>query len=320
MKKRLILLAFVFLGRYAYADLSGGGLTDYYGNGVTSQSFSGTRNPLDVETVVSGTIIDPRSRTWTLLNTTDSVNAVQSGSWTFGRTWTLSSGTDSISSVQSGTWTMAQGAPNSVPNAWPVKLTDGTNVMGVAPASTAPTSSQPAGVVSLSPNSSLPIGANSLGTVGLNSGANTIGFVNQGATAASVANSWAVKITDGTNTNTVKAGSSEAALTDSAIVVTGRPDNVGTPTQTSVSCAATSTTLLAANTATMFLSIRNPTTATVTIWLNVAGAAAVAAAPSLDIPPGSTYDAFAEGASFLATSQINCISSGAASSVTVVYK
>lgn len=43
-------------------------------------------------------------RTWTLLNTTDSVNAVQSGTWTTARSWTLSSGTDSIAAVQSGTW------------------------------------------------------------------------------------------------------------------------------------------------------------------------------------------------------------------------
>lgn len=343
MKNRLLLLALVFLGPLAYADLSGGGLTDYFGNGVTSQSYSGTRNSLDVETVVGGTVIDPRTRTWTLLNstdsvnavqsgswtagrtwtllnTTDSVNAVQSGTWTFGRTWTLSSGTDSVAAVQSGTWTVAQGSPNSVPSAWPVKVTDGTNVMGIAPGSTAPTVSQPAGVVSLSPNSSLPVGTNSLGTVGLNSGANTVGFVNQGATAASVANSWAVKITDGTNTNTVKAGSSQSALTDNAIVITGRPDNVGTPTQTGVSCAATSTTLLAASTATMFLSIRNPTTSVVTIWINTAGAAAVVAAPSLDLPPGAEAFFAAEGASFLPTSQINCISSGAASSVTITYK
>lgn len=35
-------------------------------------------------------------RTWSLLNSTDSVNSVQSGTWTTGRTWNLSSGTDSV--------------------------------------------------------------------------------------------------------------------------------------------------------------------------------------------------------------------------------
>lgn len=44
-------------------------------------------------------------RTWSLLNSTDSVNAVQSGTWTTGRTWSLSSGSDSVTASQSGTWT-----------------------------------------------------------------------------------------------------------------------------------------------------------------------------------------------------------------------
>lgn len=35
-------------------------------------------------------------RTWTLLNTTDSVNSVQSGAWTTGRTWSLLNTTDSV--------------------------------------------------------------------------------------------------------------------------------------------------------------------------------------------------------------------------------
>lgn len=102
MYKSIFLLLFFSLT--SHADLSGGGLTDYYGNGVTSNFWPGTRNPLDVETVVGGTVIDPRTRGWTLLNTTDSVNAVQSGVWTMGRTWSLSSSADSIDSVQSGVW------------------------------------------------------------------------------------------------------------------------------------------------------------------------------------------------------------------------
>lgn len=127
-------------------------------------------------------------------------------------------------------------------------------------------------------------------------------------------------ITDGTNTATVKAASTSPVIGDTAIAVSERPDNVGTVTQTSVSCAATSTTLLAAATATQFIDIRNPSSATVTIWINVTNTAAVAAAPSLDIPPGSDAFFAAEGMSWLPSTQINCISSGAASSVTLVYK
>lgn len=46
-----------------------------------------------------------------------------------------------------------QGAANgSVANAWPTKLTDGTNTTAVKAASTAPVATDPAAVVSLSPN------------------------------------------------------------------------------------------------------------------------------------------------------------------------
>lgn len=141
-----------------------------------------------------------------------------------------------------------------------------------------------------------------------------------GIPRVTASNDSKILIWDGTNTSVVRAGSSQAVLADSAFVVTERPDNVGTPTQTSVSCAATTTTLLAANAATMFLSVRNPTTSAVTIWINTAGAAAVAAAPSMDLPPGSEAYFSAEGSSFLPTDQINCISSGGASSVTITYK
>lgn len=201
-------------------------LYDASGFGVTSNFFSGTRNPLDVETVFGGSIVDPRARTWT-----------------------LGSSTDLVGSVQSGTWT-----------------------------------------------------------------------VQQGATPTTLANAWPVKPTDGTTSITVKAASVDPVLTDTAEVVTERPDNIGTITQTSVSCGATSTTLLAAGTATMFLSIRNPTTSTNTVWIQFNGSAATAAVPSIDLAPGAEWDGFAFGTSFLPSSQFNCISGGTASSVALVYK
>lgn len=549
----------------SHADLSGGGLMDYYGNGVTSNLFSGTRNALDVETVFSGSIVDPRARTWTLSSGTDSILSAQSGTWTTGRTWTLGSGTDSVTSfqgtspwvtnisqfggtnistgtgasgtgiprvtvsndsnvlsTQSGTWTVQQGAsPTTVANAWPVKLTDGTSTAAIKPASTAAVATDTAQVVAISPNNTVGItqstspwvsnitqfGSNNVvtgtgnsgvgiprvtisndssitnisGTISLPSGAATasnqtnasqktqivdgsgnvigptmtfsgvnylpvsnpvdvassivtvttqdllsttaVGFANQSLisgtpTAGSAASfsfssiqtamvlisgtwtgtlslevsenggtTWeprsihvigtntfassitanvagsmnatgksniraratsamtgtasvqlifsdnasnmyvanALRLVDGSaipsvNTLTIKSASTSPLFTDTAAVMTLRPDNVGTPTQTSVSCAATSTTLLAASTATNFISIRNPTTSTVTIWINVAGAAAVVGVPSIDLAPGSEADFFAEGSGFLPTSQINCISSGGASSVALMYK
>lgn len=46
-----------------------------------------------------------------------------------------------------------------------IEITDGTSTVGVTPASTAATSTQPAEVVALSPNSPLPAGTNALGSV-----------------------------------------------------------------------------------------------------------------------------------------------------------
>lgn len=97
--------------------------------------------------------------------------------------------------------------------------------------------------------------------------------------------------------------------------------NSGTPTQTSVSCATSNTTLLAASTATNFISIRNPTSATATVWVNIAGSAAVAAAPSVDLAPGSEADFYASENSYLPTAQLNCISGGgSASTLILLYK
>lgn len=226
------------------------------------------------------------------------------------------------------------------------KVNDGTNTMAVKAASTAPLATDPSAVVVVSPNGNQATAAlQTSGNSSLTSIQSTSNStaVNTAAIQANQTNgsqrtlvtdlvgnlqpsgdaparTLFARLNDGTTSSTVKAASTQAALTDTALVVTERPDNVGTPTQTSVSCAATSTTLLAASTATMFLSIRNPTSATQTIWINVAGAAAVAAPPSLDLAPGAEADFFAEGSSFLPTAQINCISAGTSSSVSVVYK
>jgi hypothetical protein len=61
--------------------------------------------------------------------------------------------------------TANQGVAAATAGAWPMEVTDGTNVAGVAPASTAATAIQPALVVALSPGSPLPAGTNLLGSV-----------------------------------------------------------------------------------------------------------------------------------------------------------
>lgn len=228
----------------------------------------------------------------------------------------------------------------------PGMLRDGTTqsiLNTIKAASTAAVATDTALVVAISPNNTLalPTGAATEATlVTRSSAANQTngtqktqvvdGSGNVQPSGDVAARASFTAITDLTNTTTVKAASTAAVATDKALVVAVSPNNTipvtssagnsGTPTQTSVSCGATTTTLLAAAAATDFISIRNPTTSTVTIWINIAGASATTAAPSIDLAPGSEADYFASENSFLPTAQLNCISSGSASSVTLVYK
>jgi hypothetical protein len=70
----------------------------------------------------------------------------------------LPSGVNSIGSV-------AQGLPNTIANAWPIEITNGTSTAFVAPASTAAAAANPALVVALSPNSPIPAGTAAIGSV-----------------------------------------------------------------------------------------------------------------------------------------------------------
>ena len=96
-------------------------LTDGTGNAVTSQ-VNGSARALDVGINVSGVQIDPRS-----------IRAL----------------------TASDIVTSAQGAPNTIANAWPVKLTDGTNTASFTAA----------GESKVSVTQPLPTGANTIGTV-----------------------------------------------------------------------------------------------------------------------------------------------------------
>lgn len=68
----------------------------------------------------------------------------------------IPAGTNSIGTVILGAGTAIAGK---------IEITDGTNVAGVSPASTAVTATQPALAVGLSPNSPLPAGTNAIGSV-----------------------------------------------------------------------------------------------------------------------------------------------------------
>lgn len=148
-------------------------LQDGSGTNITSQA-SGAQRALDVGIDVAGTQVDPRS-----------IRALTS----------------------SDVVTANQGSPNTSANAWPHKVTDGTNVQAVKAGSTAAAAADPSSVVAFSPNSPLPTGSNIIGSA---------------------------KITDGTNTAAVKAASTAAAATDPALVVAVSPNNTIPVNQTQV--------------------------------------------------------------------------------------
>lgn len=101
-KRLLVLLCVLFSGHLFAADSEPVMKTKVCNPAETYCAEVTSGNLLTTSAVQSGAWTT--GRTWTLLNSTDSVNAVQSGTWTTGRTWTLSNGTDSIAAVQSGTW------------------------------------------------------------------------------------------------------------------------------------------------------------------------------------------------------------------------
>jgi hypothetical protein len=61
--------------------------------------------------------------------------------------------------------TVNQGTANTAANAWPTKLTDGTNTAAVKAAATAAAAADPSAVVALSPNSPIPTGSNTIGAI-----------------------------------------------------------------------------------------------------------------------------------------------------------
>jgi len=199
--------------------------------------------------------------------------STQSGTWTVG----LSAGSaaigtveigatslaalETISAAQSGTWTVQPGnTANTTP--WLTRLSDGTNSVAIKAASTAAAAADPALVVAISPNNTVPVSIASVpshavtnaGTFAvqvtsapttavtgtfwqatqpvsiaalpaLATGTNTIGAVNQG-TAAVVANSWYMKLSDGTNGPVaVKAAGIRPTTSDPSLVVQIAPQN-----------------------------------------------------------------------------------------------
>jgi hypothetical protein len=153
-----------------------------FGAGTTSAQVLRVVLPTDQTAIPAS-----QSGSWT-------VAATQSGTWTTGRTWTLASGTDGV--------TAAQGTAAALSGHWPVQITDGTNTMptadvaaraqfhkitdgtntaAVKAASTAAVATDPALVVAISPNNTIPENLTQVGgsaiTLGQKTMANSIPVV-----------------------------------------------------------------------------------------------------------------------------------------------
>ena len=132
-----------------------------------------------------------------------------------------------------------------------------------------------------------------------------------------------VTVAGGSATPTGAAGAPNAAVVSVQGVAGGTPQPVtvlpatGTPNETTVTCGVASAPLLAAASATQFVVIRNATGGGMA-WINVAGAAAVAAPPSIDIA-GGTQQTWSPLNGFVPTSAINCIAP-VAQAITVLWK
>lgn len=88
-------IALLLITATAHASYLPSNMNDGTGNPLTSQ-VNGSKRALDVGVNVAGVQVDPRARTWSLLNSTDSVNVGNFPS-VFGRSWNLSSASDSVS-------------------------------------------------------------------------------------------------------------------------------------------------------------------------------------------------------------------------------
>lgn len=138
----------------------------------------------------------------------------------------------------SGTVTANQGTANTLANAWPVELTDGTNGPAtVKAASTAAVATDKAVVVAVSPNNSVAVtGTFFQGTQPV-SGTVTV----QQSTPASLLGEMKILDTAGTNLGTVKAASTAALSTDTSLVVQLNPIQPNLTTALNVSAVISGT-------------------------------------------------------------------------------
>jgi hypothetical protein len=150
-------------------------LNDGSGNAITSQ-ISGSQRALDVGINVAGVQVDPRTRTWNLSSGSDSVAAVQSGTWNIANiTGTVSLPTGASTSANQSTEITALNLintnlgtviANQTNQTQDTMISDGGGrTLVIKAPSTAAAATDNSAVVALSPNSPLPAGSNNIGSV-----------------------------------------------------------------------------------------------------------------------------------------------------------
>lgn len=117
-------------------------LQDGSGNNISSQASGGQR-ALDIGIDVAGTQVDPRTRTWTLSDPSDTVKADQGTAASLSGKWP----------VQITDGTNVHPTADVASRAAFSKITDGTNVAVVEPSGTAAATTDPSLAVNISPNS-----------------------------------------------------------------------------------------------------------------------------------------------------------------------
>jgi hypothetical protein len=193
---------------------------------------------------------------------------------------TQATGTNLHTVIDSGTVTANQGTPGTAANSWFTKVSDGTNFAGIAPAVTPAGAPQPALVVGLSPNSPLPTGTNSIGSI-----ANT-SFI---ATQATGTNLHTV-----IDSGTITTVSAVTAITNALPTGTNTIGSVNiaasaTSTVTNVAAAVTSTTLLAANTSRKGASFYS-VAGSATLFIKLGSGATTTTSFTVSIAPGGFYE------------------------------
>jgi len=102
------------------------------------------------------------------------------------------------------------------------------------------------------------------------------------------------------------------------VLAHAQPAPTGALVQTTVTCGASSTAVLTAQSAQKFILVQNPAGGS-TVWLNFGGAAAVAAPPSISLAAGSSIT-WSPVNGFVPATAVTCIVGSGTQAISVLYQ